>query len=93
MLLNASCNFLLYCVLSKKFRSTFKKLFCERKRKRQDTIALTSSKSRNSQCFNPYKHGIRRNASEYHTPRNLEVTIYFFNKGKYVNTYNFCTTI
>ncbi|XP_076264510.1 proctolin receptor isoform X2 [Rhynchophorus ferrugineus] len=84
---NASCNFLLYSTMSKKFRSTFKKLFLDRgKNKRQDTIVMSSSKS-NSQKFNPYHHGIKRNPTEYHTPRNLEVTIYFFNKGKYVNTY------
>lgn len=88
-IVNASCNFLLYCAFSKKFRSTFKKLFFERKKKNQDIIMLSSTKSKSSQKFNPYKHGImRRNASEYQTPRNLEVTIYFFNKGKYINTYN-----
>ncbi|CAH0548119.1 unnamed protein product [Brassicogethes aeneus] len=69
--LNSSCNFVVYCMFSKKFRSTFKKLFWERRKKRQDTIALSSCKSRNSQKFNPYK-GMRRNASEYITPRNLE---------------------
>ncbi|XP_060520582.1 FMRFamide receptor isoform X2 [Cylas formicarius] len=84
---NASCNFLLYSIMSKRFRATFKKLFWERDRARQDTMALSSTKSRNSQKFNPLRHGIRRNASEYRTPRNLEVTIYFFNKGKYVTTY------
>ncbi|XP_018567616.1 FMRFamide receptor-like isoform X2 [Anoplophora glabripennis] len=72
-IVNASCNFLLYCVFSKKFRSTFMKLFFERKKKKQDIIMLSSTKSRSSQKFNPYKHGImRRNASEYQTPRNLE---------------------
>ncbi|XP_030749105.1 uncharacterized protein LOC115877125 isoform X2 [Sitophilus oryzae] len=85
---HASCNFLLYSTMSKKFRTTFKKLFFDRsKNKRQDTIVLSTSKS-NSQKFNPYHHGIKRNPTEYRTPRNLEVTIYFFNKGKYVNTYN-----
>lgn len=55
---------------------------------------LSSTKSTNSQKFIPHKHGIvRRNASEYQTPRNLEVTIYFFNKGKYVNTYNTSVTV
>lgn len=84
---NASCNFLLYSIMSKKFRSTFKQLFFERnKKKRQDTIHLSSLKS-SSQKFNPYHHGITRNASEYRTPRNLEVNIYFFNKREYVNTY------
>lgn len=71
---NASCNFMLYSIMSKKFRSTFKQLFFERGKKRQDTIALSSTKSHNSQKFNPYKHGIKRNPSEYHTPRNLETT-------------------
>ncbi|XP_049818518.1 sex peptide receptor-related protein 2-like isoform X2 [Aethina tumida] len=69
ILLNTSFNFILYCVLSRKFRSTFKKLFCERKKKQQETIVLSS---RSSLKFNPYKHGIRRNASEYLTPRSLE---------------------
>ncbi|KAJ8949980.1 hypothetical protein NQ318_002389, partial [Aromia moschata] len=70
---NASCNFLLYCFMSKKFRSTFKQLFFERRKERRDTIMLSSTKSRNSQKFDPKRHGvIRRNASEYRTPRDLE---------------------
>lgn len=84
---NAACNFLLYSIMSKKFRSTFKQLFFERSKKRQDTMQLSSLKSHNSQKFNPYHHGISRNASEYRTPRDLEVNIYFFNKRRYVNTY------
>lgn len=87
---NASCNFLLYCVLSAKYRSTFKKLFCERRLNRQDTLSMTlTTRLSNSQRFNPNSKAFRRNASAYSpTPRNLEVTIYFFNKDKYVNTYN-----
>ncbi|ENN70939.1 hypothetical protein YQE_12341, partial [Dendroctonus ponderosae] len=69
---NAACNFLLYSIMSKKFRSTFKQLFFERSKKRQDTMQLSSLKSHNSQKFNPYHHGISRNASEYRTPRDLE---------------------
>lgn len=87
---NASCNFLLYCVLSAKYRSTFKSLFCERRLKRQDTLALSLTRSTNSKRFNPNSAAFKRNASYTQTPRNLEVTIYFFNKGKYVNTYNLC---
>ncbi|CAH1953729.1 unnamed protein product [Acanthoscelides obtectus] len=75
LMLNAPCNFLIYCVLSKKFRQTFKKIFCERRKKKQldgDTLLLASTR-------------------KYRTPRNIEVTIYLFNRGKYVNTYQFCT--
>ncbi|KAJ8922265.1 hypothetical protein NQ315_004203 [Exocentrus adspersus] len=72
-ILNASCNFLLYCFFSKKFRSTCRELFFARKKPKQDIIMLSSTKSKNSQKFNPYTQGVmRRNASEYHTPRNLE---------------------
>ncbi|XP_066254567.1 sex peptide receptor isoform X1 [Euwallacea similis] len=87
---NAACNFVFYSLMSKKFRTTFKEIFFDRKAKRrgQDTLQMSSLKSHsNSQKFNPYHHGINKNASEYRTPRNLEVNIYFFNKGKYVNTY------
>ncbi|VEN55248.1 unnamed protein product [Callosobruchus maculatus] len=75
LMLNAPCNFLIYCVLSKKFRTTFKKIFCERRKRKQldgDTLLLASTR-------------------KYRTPRNIEVTIYLFNRGKYVNTYQFCT--
>lgn len=86
---NASCNFVLYSLMSKRFRSTFKEILFKRNAKKgaQDVIQLSSMKKSNSQKFNPYYHGINRNHSEYRTPRNLEVNIYFFNKGKYVNTY------
>nr|CAH7722349.1 unnamed protein product [Callosobruchus chinensis] len=94
LMLNAPCNFLIYCVLSKKFRTTFKKIFCERRKQKQldgDTLLLASTRSNHT--FNPYKDGLvkRKNFSEYRTPRNIEVTIYLFNRGKYVNTYQFCT--
>ncbi|XP_050307445.1 sex peptide receptor isoform X2 [Anthonomus grandis grandis] len=72
---NASCNFLLYSIMSKKFRTTFKQLFFQRTKKRQDTVQLSSLKSQNSQKFNPYRHGLTRASSEYATtPRNLETT-------------------
>ncbi|VEN55250.1 unnamed protein product [Callosobruchus maculatus] len=94
LMLNAPCNFLIYCVLSKKFRTTFKKIFCERRKRKQldgDTLLLASTRSNHT--FNPYRDGLvkRKNFSEYRTPRNIEVTIYLFNRGKYVNTYQFCT--
>ncbi|RZC43234.1 uncharacterized protein BDFB_008730, partial [Asbolus verrucosus] len=64
---NASTNFIMYCVLSKKYRTTFKSLFCERRKNRQDTLILTSTRTR----YSSYHNGLRRNISEYHTPRNL----------------------
>ncbi|CAG9763052.1 unnamed protein product [Ceutorhynchus assimilis] len=70
--INASCNFLLYSIISKNFRSTFKQLFFNRKSP-TDVIRLASLRS-NSQRFNPFRHGITRNASEYRTPRNLETS-------------------
>lgn len=90
--INAACNFLLYCVLSAKYRKTFKALFCERSRlsrlRRQETLALSLTRSTNSQRFNPNSSTFKKNANYCQTPRNLEVTIYVFNKEKYVNTYN-----
>ncbi|XP_063920469.1 FMRFamide receptor isoform X3 [Zophobas morio] len=65
---NAATNFIMYCILSKKYRTTFKALFCGRRKNRQDTLILSSTRTRYSSVNN----GIRRNASEYHTPRNLE---------------------
>nr|XP_023015078.1 uncharacterized protein LOC111504644 isoform X2 [Leptinotarsa decemlineata] len=96
VMLNAPCNFLIYCLLSKKFRSTFRKIFWERRNTgshfEAETILLSSTKSKDK--FNPLTHGlVKRNASEYRTPRNLEVNIYMFNKGKYVNTYNVCVKV
>ncbi|XP_056643266.1 uncharacterized protein LOC130449461 isoform X3 [Diorhabda sublineata] len=76
VMMNAPCNFLIYCLLSKKFRVTFKKMFWEYRRGKQidiDTVLLSSSKGRNSKKFNVYKHGVmKKMASEYRTPRNLE---------------------
>ncbi|KAL1517618.1 hypothetical protein ABEB36_001357 [Hypothenemus hampei] len=65
---NASCNFLFYSIISKRFRSTFRKICFEKTRpKRQDTMPLTSLKRQsNSSQF-------KRNTPEYlRTPRNLE---------------------
>lgn len=95
VMVNAPCNFVLYCLLSKKFRSTFMKLFWDRRKAKQlETETILLSRMKSTKTFNPYKHGLmKRNQSEYHTPRNLEVNIYFFNKGKYVNTYNVCVKI
>lgn len=95
VMVNAPCNFFLYCLLSKKFRSTFKQLFFNRRKAKQlETETILLSKMKSSKPFSPYKHGLmKRNQSEYHTPRNLEVNIYFFNKDKYVNTYNVCVKI
>ncbi|VEN55245.1 unnamed protein product [Callosobruchus maculatus] len=75
LMLNAPCNFLIYCVLSKKFRTTFKKIFCERRKRKQldgDTLLLASTRSNHT--FNPYRDGLvkRKNFSEYRTPRNIE---------------------
>lgn len=66
------------------------KLFWDRRKAKQiETETILLSRMKSTKKFNPYKHGLmKRNQSEYHTPRNLEVNIYFFNKGKYVNTYN-----
>ncbi|XP_044270726.1 FMRFamide receptor isoform X4 [Tribolium madens] len=66
--INAATNFIMYCILSKKYRTTFRTLFCGRKKNRQDTLILTDTRTRYTSCNN----GFRRNASEYHTPRNLE---------------------
>ncbi|CAG9824171.1 unnamed protein product [Phaedon cochleariae] len=76
LMLNAPCNFLIYCLLSRKFRSTFWKIFWQRRIKKAklleaETMLLSSMKSKDR--FNPYRHGLmKRNASEYKTPRNLE---------------------
>ncbi|KAG5867916.1 hypothetical protein JTB14_022609 [Gonioctena quinquepunctata] len=73
---NAPLNFLIYCLLSKKFRSTFRKIFWTRRTNgsqiEAETILLSPTKGKDR--FNPYTHGlIKRNASEYQrTPRNLE---------------------
>ncbi|CAG9861534.1 unnamed protein product [Phyllotreta striolata] len=76
VMLNAPCNFLIYCLLSRKFRVTFMKIFWDRRRGTQidaETILLSSSKAKDSNKFNIYKHGLmKRNASEYRTPRDLE---------------------
>lgn len=95
MMICAPSNFILYCLLSKKFRGTFRKLFWNRKKAKQlETETILLSRMKSTKKFNPYKHGLmKRNQSEYHTPRNLEVNIYFFNRGKYVNTYNVCVKI
>ncbi|XP_018323381.1 uncharacterized protein LOC108735748 [Agrilus planipennis] len=73
--LNASCNFILYCVLSDKFRRTFKIVFCSRGLSRQDTlITLTGGSRTASQRFHSQRNLIKRGTSEYvpRTPRNLE---------------------
>ncbi|XP_068895026.1 sex peptide receptor-related protein 2 isoform X5 [Tenebrio molitor] len=65
---NAATNFIMYCILSKKYRTTFRALFCGRRKNRQDTLMLSSTRTR----YSSYNNGLRRNVSEYHTPRNLE---------------------
>ncbi|KAF2902954.1 hypothetical protein ILUMI_03223 [Ignelater luminosus] len=68
--LSASCNFIVYCVLSDKYRKTFKALFFKRGLNRQDTASIRSS--RYSLRFSKKKL-IKRGKSDYaRTPRNLE---------------------
>ncbi|XP_064211809.1 thyrotropin-releasing hormone receptor isoform X6 [Tribolium castaneum] len=66
--INAATNFIMYCILSKKYRTTFRTLFCGRRKNRQDTLILTDTRTR----YSSFNNGLRRNVSEYHTPRNLE---------------------
>lgn len=70
--LNASCNFLMYCVLSDNYRRTFKLFFCSRNLNREDTSVTTYALSRSSRYNNAANNGFRRNISEYRTPRNVE---------------------
>ncbi|GLV32264.1 Proctolin receptor [Carabus blaptoides fortunei] len=63
--INAACNFLLYCALSRKYRRTFKILFCHRCVSRQSLLTQSSQYTRNT------SNGYRRNASEY-SSRNCE---------------------
>lgn len=87
--INAACNFILYCVLSDRYRRTFKALFFQRNMNRNDTL-YNITRSRITQrlaAHRNFKNGLKRNTSAYNTPRNLEVTIYLFNRGKWVNTY------
>nr|XP_022920264.1 FMRFamide receptor isoform X2 [Onthophagus taurus] len=68
---NASCNFILYCVLSDKYRRTFKAMFCERKLNRSETLVM--SRSTNSTRFNMHSNGFQRCKTQYgNTPRTLE---------------------
>ncbi|XP_072384816.1 uncharacterized protein Proc-R isoform X1 [Diabrotica undecimpunctata] len=82
VMLMAPCNFLIYCLLSKKFRTTFKKIFWQRFRAKQieaDTILRSSTKGNDTSAkekgnkFNTYKDGLmKKMTSKYRTPRNLE---------------------
>lgn len=68
--LNASCNFILYCALSDKYRRTCRALCCERDLSRQDTCSIHNS--RNSLRMSKTKL-LKRGKSNYVcTPRNLE---------------------
>ncbi|KAF5305849.1 hypothetical protein FQR65_LT07588 [Abscondita terminalis] len=67
---NASCNFILYCALSDKYRRTCKALFCNRDLNRQDTASIQNS--RHSLRMSKTKL-LKRGKSNYAcTPRNLE---------------------
>ncbi|XP_065161863.1 FMRFamide receptor [Atheta coriaria] len=68
--LNASLNFLMYCVLSANYRSTFRSVFCAKKLHRGDTAFSRYYRERQTSTT-----GFRRNQSEYQrTPRGLEST-------------------